>query len=133
MLKYVSMILEKLGLDSDSRTERKEKAIVSSRAEPLAEAMAFSDNPESSWCFTIGEAPKTMSVMEFAKAVGEAAVKGIENYTSMEIAEVDLTSTYTANVLTAGIGEEGIEAIPPPSRDVSIVFDRTPAGKIYQF
>lgn len=133
MLKYTSMILQKLRLDSASRIERKETAAVTSQAEVIAETIAYSDNPSHPWAFKIGEAPKTMSVIEFAKAVGEATLEAIGDRTSMEVARLDTTNTFTANVMTPGIGEDGIETIPPPHREVSIIFDRTPMGKIYEF
>lgn len=118
---------------AERKIEKREAKVVNRQAALIAESIAFSTEPTSIWGFNIGKAPKTMSVIDFARRVGEATVSRLDQHTSLNIAEFDLPQTADINSWRPGIGHEKLEAIPPPEVDVTVKFERTPEGELYKF
>lgn len=134
MCQYMfTMILEKLRLDPDSRQEKRINKNIRAQADKCVEQMIDND-PGTPWGFGVGKAPETMTVNEFAKAVGTATIRQLSDYTRpMEIAEVDWPATIEVNSLQPGIGEDALDIIPPPQAEVTVMFKRTATGQVYNF
>lgn len=111
--------------------QRREEKIIEKQADAVASSLAYSEG--EAWVFNVGVAPRTTSVMEFAKAVGERSLSILEEKTSMDIARFCTQKTYLENTLHVGVNENNIEQVPPPNKEVYVVFDRTTTGEIYGF
>lgn len=122
-------------INKEARLERKVQNEISLQAGMFAEDIANGVYRDSEVVyFVTGRVPETMSIMAFAKEVGEMATnESLAEITSFDLVRYDPVQTALVNAAKPGVTPEGLDIIPPPPVNVTIIFDRTPTAKAYNF
>lgn len=113
--------------NSEARQQKRIDKTIIKNANHISQTIESGEMAGKPLAFEIGRAPQGITVMEFAKQVGEKAISSDLSH----IASLDLSATAVANSLKVGVGVDGLDQEQSSSCGLVVVYERTNLAEFY--